>query len=198
MTKWPQRLLTVETFAAMTQDDDWKEDVIDGVLYRFPPPFIPHGLACGNVAWAVGECAKRTGGGRASIGSGLVVARDPDSILGPDVQYFSAVRPANNPKGWPTAPPVLVAEVVNEPADYFHILAKVPLYLAFGVDLVWVVRPHFEDVHVYRLVDQVTPFDRWQWIDQDSAAFTRLTASDTLAGGEVLPGFSVKVADLFG
>jgi Uma2 family endonuclease len=197
MANWPQHLLTAEAFAAMTQDDDWQEEVIDGVLYRFPPPFARHGIICGNVAGVIWEAVKPTGFGRVSIGSGLVVARDPDSVLGPDIQVFSAGRPPNNPRGWPTVPPVLVAEVVNDPADYFHVLAKVPLYLGYGVDLVWVVRPQLQDVHVYRLADQPRPFDRWRWIDRGSDVFTRLAADATLDGGDVLPGFSCKVADLF-
>jgi Uma2 family endonuclease len=137
------------------------------------------------------------GFGRVGLRSGLIVAHNPDSVLGPDVQVFSAKRPPNNPKGWPSVPPVLVAEVVDGPADHHHIMSKVPLYLAFGVDLVWIVRPQFKDVQIHRLAEQQIPFDRWLWINRDAAYFTHRQEDDILDGGDVLPSFSCQVADLF-
>ncbi|MCI0705562.1 MAG: Uma2 family endonuclease, partial [Planctomycetia bacterium] len=98
-----QRLITVEEFAAMTQDDDWTEEIIDGVLYRSPPGYAPHGIVCGALAWVFGNY-KRGVGALVSIGSGLVVARNPDSILAPDLQVFSASRPPDTREGWPTIP----------------------------------------------------------------------------------------------
>jgi Uma2 family endonuclease len=191
-----QGLITVEEFAAMTQDDDWTEEVIDGVLYRSPPGYAPHGITCGNLAWSFGEY-RQSASGVVSIGSGLVVARNPDSVLAPDLQFWSVSRPPDTRKGWPTVPPVFVAEVVDRPADYSHVMLKVPLYLAFGVDLVWVIRPDLRDVCVYRLADQRKPFDRTRWATAGYQDCECQARGATLDGGAVLPGFSCKVADLF-
>lgn len=190
------RLLTVEEFAAMTQEDDWKEEIIDGRLRRSPPGYAAHGIACGNLARLVAEYNQLVGG-VASIGSGLVVARDPDSVLPPDLQFFSAERPPDTHDGWPTVPPVFVAEVVDRPADHSHVMLKVPLYLAFGVDLVWVVRPALRDVCIYRLADQRKPFDRMHWATTDYQNCDCRGRDATLDGGDVLPGFACKVSDLF-
>ena len=58
---------------------------------------------------------------------------------------------------------------------------KLKEYFEKGVRLVWFVRPRSRVVDVYTTADE----------------FTRLTASATLDGGDVLPGFSVLVGDLF-
>lgn len=190
----PPELITVAQFAAMRQNDDWTEELIGGVLYRSPPGYAAHGILCGNLAFHLGEC--RRSGAVVSAGSGLVVARDPDSVLVPDLQVFSADRPPDTTDGWPTNPPALVAEVVNGPADDAHVMRKVPLYLAFGVDVVWVVRPNLRDVSVYPLFAHKRPFDRTHR-EIGSLVGERRCAHDTLDGGDVLPGFSCKVSDLF-
>ncbi len=58
---------------------------------------------------------------------------------------------------------------------------KLQEYFEKGVRLVWYVRPRSRVVDVYTAPDH----------------FTRLTASMRLDGGDVLPGFSVQVGELF-
>ena len=77
--------------------------------------------------------------------------------------------------------PDLAVEVLspsNRPRD---VHAKIAELLAAGTRLVWIVDPATRAVAVYRtLLDP-----------------KRLGDSDVLEGEEVLPGFSVKVAELF-
>jgi Uma2 family endonuclease len=54
-------------------------------------------------------------------------------------------------------------------------------YFFAGVELVWEVDPYQRTVSVYTAPDTVTI----------------LTERDTLDGGEVLPGFSLRLANLF-
>ena len=79
------------------------------------------------------------------------------------------------------APPDLAIEVLSPSQSMAHFTDKIHFYLLNGVRLVWVIDPIAAEVVV------LTP---------DREAVT-LTAGDTLDGGEVLPGFSVKVADIF-
>jgi len=58
---------------------------------------------------------------------------------------------------------------------------KVREYIASGVRLVWVVDPETKTVMVYS--------GSMQGVEHDE--------TDTLDGGDVLPGFTCKVADLF-
>lgn len=59
---------------------------------------------------------------------------------------------------------------------------KVQKYLDSGVPLVWVVDPEARTVMVYQGTNRGVEYDE----------------NDTLDGGEVLPGFTCKVAEFFG
>jgi Uma2 family endonuclease len=60
-------------------------------------------------------------------------------------------------------------------------MSKVTMYLQAGLRLVWLVDPAERTVTVFR----------------PDAALKLLGEGDTLDGGDVLPGFSVPVADIF-
>jgi Uma2 family endonuclease len=102
----------------------------------------------------------------------------------PDVAFVSWDRIPGGEfpeKPIPDLVPDLVVEVISRSNTRKEIDDKLDEYFAKGVRLVWLVRPRSRVVDVYTRVDR----------------FTRLTASSTLEGGEVLPGFSVLVAELF-
>ena len=58
---------------------------------------------------------------------------------------------------------------------------KVEQYLRFGAKQVWIIYPKRKRIHVYR----------------PGVALVILDQTQMLEGGELLPGFEVKVADLF-
>ena len=122
--------------------------------------------------------------------SGLVTGADGMYRLAkglvriPDVAFVSWAR---IPGGrFPEEPipdlvPDLAVEVISPSNTRKEMEEKLKEYFEKGVRLVWFVRPRSRMVDVYTSAE----------------AFTRLTASATLDGGEVLPGFSILVADLF-
>jgi Uma2 family endonuclease len=130
------------------------------------------------------------------LGSGLIVSRNPDSVLGPDIQLFAKHRPPDTLEGWPSVPPVLIAEVMDGQEDYFHIMNKVELYLQFGIDLIWIVTPGVQ-VQVFELKRKFPPLADRSLMKVDALCTCRPNW-DTLTGGKILPGFSCKVSDLFG
>ena len=74
-------------------------------------------------------------------GHGVVTERDPDSVRGADVAYFSYERLPKHvkPRVYPEVAPELVFEVMS-PDDVFRdVMAKVDEYLAAGVLLVYVI-----------------------------------------------------------
>ena len=77
--------------------------------------------------------------------------------------------------------PDLAVEVVSPSDSANEIQEKVNEYLDVGVRLIWVVYPIQHTVTVYAA-------DR---------AGRLLNEADTLDGGDVLPGFSLAVADIF-
>jgi Uma2 family endonuclease len=102
----------------------------------------------------------------------------------PDVSFVSWARvPGDEFPGEPVPPliPDLAVEVISANNTPKEMDEKLREYFAKGVRLVWYVRPRSRVVDVYTAPDR----------------FTRLTASMRLDGGDVLPGFSVQVGELF-
>ena len=77
--------------------------------------------------------------------------------------------------------PDLAIEVLSPSNTHAEMQAKRHDYFNAGCHLIWEVDPELRIVNVY-----TTPTDR-----------VTLTQSDTLTGGEVLPGFSVPVQRIF-
>jgi Uma2 family endonuclease len=115
-------------------------------------------------------------------GTGYVIHGQRESVLIPDASFIAAERlpPGETPDtGWPF-PPDLAVEVVspNDKAD--DVNAKVTAYLQAGTRLVWVVWPRTHTVYAFRPRGADT-----------------LSTDDRLDGGDVLPGFSVPIAEIF-
>lgn len=81
----------------------------------------------------------------------------------------------------PDLAPDLCIEVLSEGNTRLEMERKLKEYFLAGVLLVWFVDPKRRKVRVFTSPDDVT----------------ELTATDTLDGGDVLPGFTVPVARLF-
>jgi Uma2 family endonuclease len=103
----------------------------------------------------------------------------------PDAAFVSYARwPKSQPipptNTWDVLPEICV-EVVspNDLAD--EIETKIDEYLRAGVRLAWVVYPRQERFYIYESASQIR----------------RLTRSDTLDGGSVLPGFTLPLSELF-
>lgn len=121
---------------------------------------------------------------------GLVAGADgllqliPKLVRGPDAAFTFR----DNVEGGkvPSAPvpllvPDVVVEVMSPSNTHREMERKLGEYLSAGVRLIWYVYPEERVVDVY--ARPPTPH--------------RLTAADTLDGGDVLPGFTLNLAELF-
>ena len=110
--------------------------------------------------------------------------RDGKRSYVPDILVVSRERiPAGNiieQQYLPTAPDLPV-EILSRGQPNQRFTRKIEFYIANGVRLVWIIDPRRQTV-------QVLAPDREPRI---------LTSPDTLDGGDVLPGFSVPVAEIF-
>lgn len=114
---------------------------------------------------------------------GSVLFRNPDTIVGIDVAYFSP-EVTERESHWTTlldGPPVLAVEILSPSDLQEDIVDKVRKYLLAGVALVWVVDPNFETVTVYR--NDIGP----QLFNNEQE----------LAGEPFLPGLRIPVASFF-
>ncbi len=114
--------------------------------------------------------------------TGFILARSPDIVRLPDVAFVQKARLPSDGQSelYFDGPPDLAVEVTSPSETSERIDAKVDEYLSFGTRLVWVVNQRRQNVVVYRL--GIPPLT--------------LGIVDTLEGGEVLPRFAVKVAEI--
>lgn len=183
MTTVATRTMTAEEFFHTEEPEPGRYELIKGEIVFMPPPGFRHGEVQMNIGFAIKTYLLTNRIGRVVTESGAITERDPDSVRGPDVSYYSQER---LPLGtqvvtYHTQPPDLVAEVVSPDDTKKEMRAKVREYLAAGVRVVWVVDPDDLTVTVYTEPTRATVLE----------ADAHLTAED------VLPGFSCRVADLF-
>jgi Uma2 family endonuclease len=160
-------------------------EIIDGVKVELPPMSVDsQALASRLVRYLSNHgVAKDVGEAYAEMLFKLPLAKDRNRK--PDVAFVPYSRWAKNlpfptTNAWPVLPDLCV-EVVspNDLAD--EVETKIGEYFEAGVRLVWVVYPRQEQFYVYDSPSQVR----------------RLTRTDTLDGGTVLPDFRLPLADLF-
>jgi hypothetical protein len=173
--------VTLDEYAGLPDQPGHLDELIAGeVIYR-PFAGARTGIAGGNAGFAL-SAHRQTHGGCATARCGLVLARDPDTVVCADALYWpnrEAVR-ATSVRDWPTVPPLAAFVIVNEFESEQARERRVRLLIGFGIGVLWVVDPFADAVTEYRRGGART-----------------LEADATLDGGDVLPGFTCKVADLF-
>jgi Uma2 family endonuclease len=175
------RTMTIEEFEAL--DEPGHFDLIKGELIEMAAGTI-HGIVASAIDRAIGNFAD-------SRKLGFTLTADPTFVL--SVEGRTAVRPdvafvrrerllalADPTKIFPAAPDLAV-EVVSPTDRSTDVTAKVQAYLEAGTPLVWVVDPEKHTAAGYR----------------PGAPTLFLSESDSLDGGDVLPGFSLPLAGLF-
>ena len=165
-------------------DDGYRYELLAGSLLREPRPGALHGLVVTAVAVVLAEWARAGGTGVVLTGdSGFILERAPDTVRGPDVAWISRARfDAVGPIGTAfPGPPDLAVEVLSPNDRPGDVHGKVADYLAAGTRLVWLVDPERRRVTSYRKL--LAP---------------RVSGSnELLRDEELLPGFEVRVGDLF-
>lgn len=180
----PEKLITGEEFAAMGEDATMGLELIAG---RIVGRNMPTGDEHGSVELKLGSKllfhVEITKSGKVRSGEvGIYLKRNPDLVRAADILYISNERYGKNTAGsYLTAIPDLTVEVMSPSDTWSELLDKLEEYFEAGVRLCWVVHPRTKKIYVYRSATDVRV----------------LTERDELTGGDVLPGFSVKIADLF-
>jgi Uma2 family endonuclease len=174
--------VTVEELWEMRREP-YRFALIDGELYRMPGAGGTHGRVtvefCARLQPFV--AARALGAVFAETGFRLFPGRS--TTLFPDVAFVRASRlpPPEEQEKFLRLVPDLAIEVYS-PTDYPKLLEeKLAEYAASGTPLVWVVYPRRRSIVVYRLGE----------------GSVTLGSDETIDGGDVLPGFSIRVEDLF-
>ena len=178
----PPRLITAEDYLRMP-DDGRRTELRRGVIVSMNLPGFRHGEVCSNVLRLIGNyVADHRLGRTLSNDSGIITERNPDTVRGADVSYYSYQRmpKGQSPLGYAGASPEIVIEVVSPTNTRREIARKTGEYLNAGVNVVSVVDPQYQTVNLH-YADR--PTEKLQGDDL-------LTLAD-------LPGFSLPVSRFF-
>ena len=178
-----EKLVTAEKLRQMPEPlDGARCELLQGELIQMTPAGTRHGVTALAVGAILRSFAKKNQVGCvASNDTGIITERDPDTVLAPDIAYWSRQRLPETPEGFAEVVPDLVVEVVSPSDSQSYVHRKVLHYLDHGVPLVWVVDPKARTVTIYRSRRDVCI----------------LGETEEITGGDVLPGFSCRVGEFF-
>ncbi|MBP3956966.1 Uma2 family endonuclease [Gemmata sp. G18] len=156
--------------------------LIRGTVVEDARPERPHGVVVARLGSFLEEYARHVRFGYVVTASGVILARNPATVLGPDVAYFTDANKFEDmhPK-WGEVPPVLAVEISSPNDRPGRMNAKIQEYLTNGVKVVWQIDYEERNVTVYR----------------PNKTMEVVRESDELTGGDDLPGLVIKVADIF-
>lgn len=182
MTATASSSITADDFLLMPENEG--AELVDGEIVEVPMgslsswiggrlhTFVDMFLLTHNLGWAFPQ------------ETGIAIwPAEPRRVRKPDLTYLRRDRlPGDRPPdGWLTVAPDLVAEVVS-PNDLAEDLErKLAEYRGAGIPLIWVIYPATRTAHILGA----------------SRQRIELGPAGVLDGEDILPGFTLSLADLF-
>ena len=181
-------LLTADEFLAARHDlpdgGRWVE-LVAGRVEQLDPPDAVHGNVVLNLSKAIAEHLQARPSGQpgyAAFDVGVIVARNPDTLRFPAISYFVEGQPfAATDLQIAEQPPVLVVEIASTPARRRDPSRRVSEYHEGRIEWVWVADIAEKQVHQIRRGQPPRT----------------CAAHELLTGDPLLPGFQLRVEDLF-
>jgi Uma2 family endonuclease len=178
-----EMLMTAREFGRRP-DPGYPEELVRGRIVPMPPPNRRHGQVCSKVDRILGNYVEEHELGHVlSNDSGIITERDPDTVRGADVCFYSyATLPKGPlPSSYGPEVPELVIEVRSPGDRWTEILVKVVEYLTAGVKAVCILDP---DAQVAQVIEPDGPL-------------RVLSADEELAFPTLLGDFRVRVGRFF-
>jgi Uma2 family endonuclease len=176
------RRLTAWEFAALP-DDERRQELEAGRLVSEPLPSLLHDQVRKRLERSLDAAVTRNRLGTVFGEAGFILARNPDTVRGPDLSFVTRERLVGvDYARFFEGAPDLAIEVLSPSNRPYQVRAKVADYLAAGCRLVWVVDPARESVTTYRTV-----------LDPRV-----LGADDVLECEDIIPGLTIRVKSIFG
>ncbi|HET7229610.1 MAG TPA: Uma2 family endonuclease [Longimicrobium sp.] len=177
------RLVTADELLRMT-DDGVRRELVDGELTTMPPAGEEHGAIAGDFLVDLGHYVRTHRLGQIyTAETGFKIATDPDTVLCPDAAFVAQERISQIGigKGFRIGAPDLVVEVVSPSDSIGKVDVKAFRWLDAGCRMVIVIVPNWRSATVYRSRDDVRV----------------LRENDVIDGGDVVPGWTLPLRQLF-
>ena len=163
---------------------DVRCELIEGEIHEMSPGGRAHGRIASRFLGRLEPYVRENGIGEAyAAETGFRIETDPDTVLAPDAAFVNADREAQaeGDAGYFPGAPDLAVEVISPNDRYSEVATKVQKYLSAGTRMVVVVDPPKRTVIVHR----------------SHADVLILKETDVFDGGDVIPGWTLQVSDLF-
>ena len=173
-------LLTAEELIKL--EGPFRYQLVKGELLTMSPAGEEHGavsMKLGALLW--NHVIANNLGVIYGAETGFQLERDPDTVLAPDVAFIARERVGSLSNGYRFGPPDLAVEVLSPGDRKSKVARKTAQWLTFGVRAVWLVDLEQRTVEVVSSSGERKLFHE----------------SDELVD-DTIPGFSVKVSEIFG
>ena len=179
-------LLTADEFYDFCYKNDGRYELVDGEVVELSPVNDEHSGIAINIGTAFNNYSRRHGFGQAGVEAGYIVLSGPDTVRGPDVSFRLVPRNRRRQSaGFLSGAPDIAVEVVSPSNTAAEIERKVREYLAAGSQSVWAVYPPTR-ANPRRVI-----------VHRPDGATTTYTGNDVITDEELLPGFSLPLAEIF-
>ena len=164
--------------------DGFRYELVRGELKKMTPSGFTHGKVVVKLTAPLAFHVETNSLGVVlGAETGFKIASNPDTVRAPDIAFINQERLRElgpTEKFWPAAPELAV-EVLSPGDTVYEIEEKVAAWLAAGSSMVWVLNPKLRTIHVHR----------------PNSPTQTLSENDTLDGQEVIPGFRIRVSEIF-
>lgn len=165
-------------------DDGFRYELVRGELRKMNPAGSEHGYIAGRIFSRLERHVDESGFGRTYIAeTGFELYSDPDTVRAPDAAFVSRerVEAAGDAPGYFPGAPDLAVEVVSPNDTHSEVTGKALEWLEAGCRMVLIAEQKGKTVTVYRSRSDIRI----------------LTEGDTVDGADVVPGWSLPVAEVF-
>ena len=166
-------------------DDGFRYELVRGELRKMGPAGHVHGELAMSVGARLWAHVKANGLGKVyGAETGFKLESDPDHVRAPDAAFVrrERVEGVGDASGFFPGAPDIAVEVVSPRDRYSQVEEKVADWLGAGAQAVIVVDPSRRAVKVHRSLG-------------DAAV---LTEGDVLSVEDIVPGWQMSVAEVFG
>jgi Uma2 family endonuclease len=183
----PARLMTAREFwayAALPENADNRLELIDGAIVEMASSSQKNTVIAGRMIYFLNAFVIPQGIGYVTVPDGGYYINEINSYQ-PDAAYISKARHSDlSGIEFPVAPDLAI-EVISTSESSLDVQTKVERYLEAGTRMVWTVYERTKQVRV------------WKQDSKGQITMQVKGGGDTLSGDDVLPGFTLKVNDIF-
>lgn len=176
--------ITAEQYAAMPCPEGHPTELLHGNVVTMVPPRPRHGQLCARISHLLQNYLDEHPLGHVLTNdSGVITKRNPDTVRGADIAFYSFERvpPGPLPEDLLDIAPDVVFEVLSPNDRWSDVQEKVTEYLEVNVRAVCVVDDTTRSIHVFHASEPLQVFQR----------------KDDLFLKEELGGFRVPLDSIF-